>query len=116
MLGKVLIEILLIALFCNGLQLASEEGMIFHRIARKIKSWPEWINKPIIGCIYCMASVWGTIIHTAFNYNNIPGMVTLPIVIVASVYLNGLVGELLALLQEVRDNLYNKNNPHRKND
>jgi hypothetical protein len=113
---NLLIEILLIALFCNGLQLASEEGMIFYRIARKIKSWPEWINKPIIGCIYCMASVWGTIIHTIFNYGNIPGMVTLPIVIVASVYLNGLVGELLALLQEVRDNLYNKNNPHRKND
>jgi hypothetical protein len=42
-------------------------------------------------------------------------MVTLPIVIVASVYLNGLVGELLALLQEVRDNLYNKNNPHKPN-
>jgi len=107
---SILTQILIIGLFCNGLKLASEEGMIFYKPARKVLSWPEWINKPIIGCIYCMASVWGSLVFLALNHNNLSGtIINLPIVVVASVFVNGSLYELLALLQEATRKLYNDN-------
>ncbi len=30
-----------------------------------------WFEKPIYGCLTCMASVWGSVFYLAFHYNHI---------------------------------------------
>jgi len=53
-----------ISLFCNGLYLICEDGMILS----PVREWLEkrigqyMIYKPIIGCVTCMASIWGTVV------------------------------------------------------
>lgn len=51
------------AIFINGVHISFSKEMIFGTI----KTWLEskinakWILKPTIGCVRCMASVWGTL-------------------------------------------------------
>lgn len=54
---------LFIALVTNGLYKASGEGMILHPFDRALYHFlPSWLYMPIIGCVPCMASVWGTLV------------------------------------------------------
>lgn len=52
--------IILISLFCNGLFVITDEGMIGYPIRKILHDYlPVWLFKPLIGCIPCMASIWG---------------------------------------------------------
>lgn len=58
---------LFIALVTNGLYAASEEGKLLHPIDRLLyKVLPDWLYLPIIGCVTCMASVWGTLVFALY--------------------------------------------------
>lgn len=71
---------LVISTFTCGLRLTTQEGMIFERlfvgVLRKRNPMdpnsayvmPAWIRKPLIGCVYCMPSFWGTIIFWLVTY------------------------------------------------
>ncbi len=57
----ILIKIIVISLFCYGIHIASEPGMLLSSIAEWFeKKLPVFWYKPLFGCVYCMASVWGT--------------------------------------------------------
>lgn len=113
-----LIQILLISLFCNGLFKSADEGMILNPIKESIwrfivknelKDWWYW---PLIGCPYCMASIWGSIIYWVVNLyvwpaSGIKLFAMWPIICVACVFTNGLLYELL-------EGVKRKNNPEPK--
>lgn len=84
-------------MFCNGLRHLTEAGMLLH----SLHNWcevklPEWVYMPVIGCIYCYASFWGTIIYwllTMYGFSDpisIEAIIMWPIVCVSCVFTNGL--------------------------
>jgi hypothetical protein len=79
---KILINILIISIFCNGIYLITRPGMIlffihdwyldlckgFIRsdgdtefIYRTFPIIPRFFYKPLFGCLPCMASIWGSV-------------------------------------------------------
>ncbi len=68
-LSTTLFLIIINSLFIIGLYEASESG----RILSGVHDWmerhlPMWLYKPILGCVYCMASVWGCVLFLFFYY------------------------------------------------
>lgn len=66
---NLIVEIIFISLFCNGLAIISSEGYVLH----PFKIWmnntfPEesklrFLYNPIVGCVVCYASFWGSIMY-----------------------------------------------------
>ena len=56
---NLLICIILISLWCNGLFAITAKGMIFEKLDLILAKLPEPLYDPILGCITCMASVHG---------------------------------------------------------
>lgn len=93
-----IINMIIISLFCAGLYRAAEPGMLlsrFHAWAEtNIK--PKWMYSPVIGCVYCMASIWGTIVYFSLELGvwgsdiDESTLIMWPITCCACVYLNGL--------------------------
>ena len=54
---------LLISLFCLGLRAITDEGMIGYPLRKYFQDNLPYFGKPIILCITCMSSFWGTIIY-----------------------------------------------------
>jgi hypothetical protein len=103
--------IIIISLFCNGIYLATREGMIlyfFHDkyldIAKgfiRADGEVEWIYKqptilrffykPLFGCLPCMASIWGTVAYfglgNSFNW-------VFPIVIISVACMNRVINSI----------------------
>ena len=91
--------IMLTALFVNGLHIATQPNMLLHFI----RSWLDGIfikhpvtrqqpvvskwYYPLLYCIKCMPSVYGTIICLLFLPFNMHLVYTLPVVIICSVAL-----------------------------
>ena len=50
--------IIITSLFCNGLKEAAGQGNILEWFNDYFYKKPKWIYKPIIGCIYCMSSIY----------------------------------------------------------
>lgn len=107
---NILIDILLISVFCNGWFIITRDGMVLDRfriwLDRSIKpeSIIRYIYTPFIGCIICMSSFWGSLIYLknisityeyglyhAWNY---------PITIVGSAFGNYLLFNLLELIKK----------------
>lgn len=78
--------ILLTALCVNGINIASEHGMILHSLKdfllKQIGNYK--IYKPIIGCVRCMPSIYGTIICFCILPFNIHLLYLIPIVVLSS--------------------------------
>jgi hypothetical protein len=49
--------------FCYGIYFASKQGFLLNPIAEFTKRF-GWLNKPLFGCFYCMASLWGSVAYT----------------------------------------------------
>jgi len=75
--------IIITALFVNGLNIASQEGMIFESIKKFLHSkiGTTKIYKPIIGCVRCMPSIYGSIICLLFLPFHVELIYQIPIVI-----------------------------------
>lgn len=98
-------EILIISVFCVGLRQATEPGFVLNWLDRLAQKLPSAIYRPIIGCPYCMASFWGTIIfwllESASQYPiSLWDFARWPIVCVSCVYMNGVLYEHLQALQK----------------
>jgi hypothetical protein len=88
--------IILTALAVNGLNIASEDGMILHPIkvwlhdklvkqeAANPKERESKLYKPLIGCIRCMPSIYGTIICLCFLPFHVELFYQIPVVIACS--------------------------------
>lgn len=85
--------IVITALFVNGLSIATDTGMILEHVKAwiKLKIGELKIYKPIIGCVRCMPSIYGTIIYLLLMPIDISIVWQLPIVIVASVSLSAVI-------------------------
>ncbi len=95
----ILLVIILTALFVNGLQIATEEGMLLHFIKQcldKIFITQKAVNRhktiskwyyPILYCVRCMPSVYGTAICLLILPIEISLLWQIPLVILCSVSL-----------------------------
>lgn len=54
--------------WCVGLHMNSEHGDIFYFLRRGLAKKPDWIYKPVIGCVNCMAGVHTIIVMVLYNY------------------------------------------------
>lgn len=100
-----LIEVFIISAFCCGLHQAAQPGMILEKLMELGSKLPTWIFYPLIGCPYCMASLWGSIVYWSLelSYNDHviwQDFLRWPIVCVACVFLNGYLHESLESLQK----------------
>lgn len=62
----ILLFSLSLSLWCIGLKLAQEDGMILAPLKRA-KWYASYWAKPVISCVYCMSSVHGIIWGIAFG-------------------------------------------------
>lgn len=61
--------VVLNSLFIIGLYEASESGRVLSGIHDWMEQYlPMWLYKPVLGCVYCMASVWGSILFIGVYY------------------------------------------------
>lgn len=65
-----ILKIFLMSLFCVGIRKVTDEGMIFFFIKKFLNDHikNEAILNPIINCIYCFASVWGSIAYILLSF------------------------------------------------
>jgi len=62
-------NIFLMALFCVGVYKASDTGMIFNRAKEFCYRYlPHKLFHPLFGCIYCMASIWGSVAYVLLSF------------------------------------------------
>ena len=90
--------IIIISLFCEGLNIILDEGMLLGFIRPwidqrlKPQSFMRYVLKPIVFCHICFASVWGTIVYCLivdqFLINE------WIVCIISATYLNGLLYNL----------------------
>jgi hypothetical protein len=53
--------------FIVGVYLVSrDKGDILYFLNKGTENWPQFLHKPIAGCISCMASVWGTLVQLGY--------------------------------------------------
>jgi hypothetical protein len=101
--SSIIIAIILTALFVNGLQIATEDGMI----GAPLRKWLDSIfitqsaiqhkpkvakvYYPILYCVKCMPSIYGTIICLLFLPFTWNLLYAIPVVIVCSVALSAII-------------------------
>jgi len=65
-----ILKIFLISLFCVAIRKITDEGMVFYPVKewlnRVIKS--EVILSPLINCVYCFASFWGSVAYVLLTH------------------------------------------------
>lgn len=93
-----------IADFIGNRPLADEEKIRANELGeewhRKYENKREWLLMPVINCIYCYPSFWGSIVYwllTLFVFPaavNIQTLVAWPICCIAAVFTNGLLYSL----------------------
>lgn len=55
------------SLFIIGLYEATEPGNLLASIHDFMETrFPSWLYKPILGCVYCMASFWGSLFYLIY--------------------------------------------------
>lgn len=60
---------LIASLWCVGISLASDEEFILNPIAKLSEKYlPIVLHKPLIGCVYCMASLHGILLYCVASY------------------------------------------------
>ena len=61
--------VLLCSFFCVGVYMVSrDEGDLLYFLNNGTRHWPGFLRKPLIGCVNCMASFWGTIVQIWYYY------------------------------------------------
>lgn len=113
---KILTDILIISLFCNGWYLVTRQGMalcFIHKFYLRLSNgvikddgevvWMlchkpilKTIYKPLFGCVTCMSSIWGSLAY--FVLNNFTISWIYPVVIIACACMNVLIYRLMEKL------------------
>ena len=89
-----LTTIIIISLFCNGLYVITGERMILEKFDLWLQlTLPEIIYKPLLGCIKCMASIWGTVICFILLPFDLNLIYLIPIACVSASALNAILYE-----------------------
>ncbi len=88
--------LVILGLWCSALRIATESGMILERVCDYAERLPKWLFKPLIGCVFCMASIHGTVLY--FTYFNI-GLIYWPLFCICGIAVNGFVYFLIEKLR-----------------
>lgn len=82
----ILLTVLITALFVNGLIISTGENMILEPVKKWIQSkiGERMIYKPLIGCVKCMPSIYGTLICLCLFPADVSLIYQIPIVIACS--------------------------------
>ncbi len=59
--------IFLSTFWCIGVYMNSDQGDIFYFLRRLAVKAPQWIFKPLIGCVNCMASLHTAVVMLFYN-------------------------------------------------
>ena len=98
--------IIIISLFCNGLHVITRPGMlfdffdrwlyalIFPKRSEDITKLHTQLYKPLLGCIKCMASVWGIVICLLVLPFTAHLFIQIPVACIAASALNAVVYQL----------------------
>lgn len=98
-----LTQAILCSLFCSGLWSVTKyeyyNGKIYGLIGAPLGKYandnlPYYIYKPLMGCINCMASFWGTLFYCYKNIDNL-NLINLVIFIFVVTALNGIYGKYI---------------------
>lgn len=99
-----LTQAIITSLFCAGLWSVTKyeedtKGNVYGLILAPLGKYandnlPDWVYKPLIGCINCMASFWGAVFY-CYNYFNQFNIIELIIFIFVVSALNGLYGRYI---------------------
>ncbi len=82
----ILLAVLITSLFVNGLIISTGENMILEPVKKLLQSkiGERIIYKPIIGCVKCMPSIYGTLICICLLHLGVDLIYQIPIVIACS--------------------------------
>lgn len=82
----ILLTVLITALFVNGLVISTGENMILEPVKKWLQSkiGEKMIYKPIIGCVKCMPSLYGSLICLCLLPVDVSLIYQIPIVIACS--------------------------------
>jgi len=100
---NIIIDILIISLFCNGWYLICDHGMILHPLHRAYINLYQDIHpdsirykilsffyKPLFGCVTCMASIWGSAVYWTISES----LILYPITIIGAACGNILINSI----------------------
>ena len=82
----ILLAVLITSLFVNGLIISTGENMILEPVKKWLQSMigERIIYKPIIGCVKCMPSIYGTLICICLLHFGVDLIYQIPIVVACS--------------------------------
>jgi len=85
--------IILTALFVNGLTIATDSGMILEplKVWLNSKIGKSKIYKPLIGCVRCMPSIYGTLICLLLLPFGVSLLWQIPLIVVCSSALSAVI-------------------------
>jgi hypothetical protein len=102
---ELMLTILFISAFINGLFISMDEGMVLNpylkwlekKLVKKTCSGVKYhfLYKPLGGCLACMASIFGSIAWWAISPFTIQNLMMWPLVVVALVFTNLLLNKLI---------------------
>lgn len=91
-----LYNLLIIVCFCLGLRTITHQGKIGYVLRQRLEQskLSDLIKKPLLLCIECTASFWGTIIYCLNVYLyygvSIEALIIWPLVVISASFFNGL--------------------------
>lgn len=97
--------IIILSLFCYGVQLSTEPSMIFYPIRKFIilllagevdgvgepifsNNFQKYLYKPLMGCLPCMASVWGGTGYIILKGFHVELLIAIPAIACCNFFLN----------------------------
>ena len=82
----IILAVLITSLFVNGLIISTGENMILEPVKKWLQSMigERIIYKPIIGCVKCMPSIYGTLICLCLLPFGVDLIYQIPIVVACS--------------------------------
>jgi len=92
--------IVIVSLFCNGLYIVSRPGKLFDFADNNLQSfmlghiWFAGFYKPILGCVRCMASLWGIALSLLMLPMDWSILWRIPIICISASALNAILFEL----------------------
>lgn len=106
-----LIPLIINSLFIFGLKYSTQPSEILGNLGLYASTLPNWISKPLLGCLMCMSSIWGLVFFVAtkgvlhtYDY----GVITL-VYIIALCGFNWIAGTIFNVLQDYGQKLLNDN-------
>lgn len=102
---ELILKIIFISAFCNGLYLITDEGMILNPLLKLMEKFLidkrgvevkyHFLYKPLIGCLTCFSSVWGSLVYWVVTPFTIENLYLWPIVIICVAYGNNLLNKFI---------------------